>query len=42
VIVGSSIVQRIEELGDTPELVPERIGAFVGELRAAIEAAVKV
>jgi len=42
VIVGSAIVRRIEELGDTPELVPERIGAFVGELRAAIEAAVKV
>lgn len=37
VIVGSAIVQRIEALAATPAHVPATVGAFVAELRAAID-----
>jgi tryptophan synthase alpha chain len=41
VIVGSAIVGRIEALAEQgrPERIPAEIGAFLGELRAAIDAA---
>jgi tryptophan synthase alpha chain len=39
VIVGSAIVGRIESLADTPERIPEAVGAFLAELRAAIDSA---
>lgn len=39
VIVGSAIVGRIEELGQTPERIPAVIGDFLAGLRAAIDAA---
>jgi tryptophan synthase alpha chain len=37
VIVGSAIVGRIEALADAPERIPDEIGAFLAELRAAID-----
>jgi tryptophan synthase alpha chain len=39
VIVGSAIVQRIEELASAPGQIPETVAAFLGELRRAIDAA---
>jgi tryptophan synthase alpha chain len=41
VIVGSAIVERIERLMDRPAEIPEAIGAFLAELRQAIDAADK-
>jgi tryptophan synthase alpha chain len=38
IIVGSALVQRIEKLAGEPAAIPERIGAFVGELRRAVDA----
>jgi tryptophan synthase alpha chain len=38
VVVGSALVQRIEQAQDQPDQIPARIGAFVGTLRAAIDA----
>lgn len=38
VIVGSAIVKRIEDLTATPLDIPTRIGAFVTELRRAMDA----
>jgi len=37
VIVGSVIVERMENLADTPQRIPDSIGAFLGELRTAID-----
>jgi len=37
VIVGSAIVERMENLADTPQRIPDAIGAFLGELRTAID-----
>jgi len=39
VVVGSAIVSRIEDLMATPERIPAAVGAFVAELRAAIDGA---
>jgi len=39
VIVGSAIVQRIEDLAGAPERIPDTVGAFVAELRAAVDGA---
>ena len=39
VIVGSAIVQRMEDLANSPDLIPDRIGAFIAELRTAIDGA---
>jgi tryptophan synthase alpha chain len=39
VIVGSAIVGRIEANAATPERIDETVGAFVAELRAAIDGA---
>jgi tryptophan synthase alpha chain len=39
VIVGSAIVGRIEALADAPERLLDEVAAFLGELRAAIDAA---
>ena len=39
VIVGSAIVQRIEDLAAAPTRIPNTIGDFVGELRKAIDRA---
>ncbi|EXJ14688.1 tryptophan synthase subunit alpha [Imhoffiella purpurea] len=39
VIVGSAIVGRIESLAETPERIPETIAGFLGDLRAAVDAA---
>jgi len=39
VIVGSAIVQRIEDLVDSPERIPETVGAFIAGLRDAIDGA---
>ena len=39
VIVGSALVERIEALAATPERIPGEVGAFLAELRAAIDAA---
>jgi tryptophan synthase alpha chain len=39
VIVGSAIVQRIEDLAEAPSRIPDSIGDFVGELRSAIDGA---
>lgn len=38
VIVGSALVQRIENLRDTPERVPAEAAAFVADLRRAMDA----
>jgi tryptophan synthase alpha chain len=37
VIVGSAIVQRIEDLTDRPAEIPSAIGGFLAELRQAID-----
>jgi tryptophan synthase alpha chain len=39
VIVGSAIVGRMEELTDAPERIPEVVGNFLRDLRAAIDGA---
>jgi tryptophan synthase alpha chain len=39
VIVGSAIVQRIEELTHTPAQIPDAVGGFLAELRGAIDGA---
>lgn len=39
VIVGSALVRRIEALAESPEKVPDAIGAFVAELRSAMDQA---
>jgi tryptophan synthase alpha chain len=39
VIVGSAIVGRIEKLAEEPAKIESTVGAFLGELRAAIDAA---
>ncbi len=39
VIVGSAIVERVERLMDRPAEIPDAIGAFLAELRQAIDAA---
>ncbi|WP_295885495.1 tryptophan synthase subunit alpha [uncultured Thiohalocapsa sp.] len=39
VIVGSAIVQRVEDLMDQPARIPEAVADFLGELRAAIDGA---
>ncbi len=39
VVVGSAIVRRIEEGLDEPERIPERVAAFVAELRDAVRGA---
>jgi len=39
VIVGSAIVERIEALVDRPAEIPDAVGGFLAELRAAIDAA---
>lgn len=41
VIVGSAIVGRIEALAAEPARIPAAVGAFLGDLRAAIDGAVK-
>jgi len=38
IVVGSAVVNRIAELGRSPELVP-RVAGFVGELAAAVRSA---
>jgi len=40
VIVGSAIVTRMEKLAREPELIPEAVGAFLRDLRAAIDSGV--
>ena len=40
VIVGSAIVQRVEELGDDPDALAGELTAFVSGLRGAIDGAV--
>jgi len=39
VIVGSAIVGRVEQLMDAPEQIPDAVGAFLAELRSAIDGA---
>lgn len=39
VIVGSAIVQRVEDLMDQPARIPDAVADFLGELRAAIDGA---
>jgi len=39
VIVGSALVNRIEALQDEPEKIPDAAGAFIHELREAMDAA---
>lgn len=39
VVVGSALVGRIPELLATPDAIPARLAAIVGEMRAAIDAA---
>lgn len=39
VVVGSAIVRRIEEALDEPERIPDRVAAFVAELRDAVDTA---
>ena len=39
VVVGSAIVRRIEEALDDPERIPDRVAAFVAELRGAVDTA---
>jgi tryptophan synthase alpha chain len=39
VIVGSAIVQRMEDLAPEPERIPEAVGDFLRELRSAIDGA---
>ena len=39
VVVGSAIVRRVEQALDEPERIPDRVGAFVAELRSAVDAA---
>ena len=39
VVVGSAIVRRIEEGLDEPERIPDRVAAFVAELRSAVDTA---
>ena len=39
VVVGSAIVRRVEEALDDPERIPDRVAAFVAELRSAVDAA---
>ncbi len=39
VIVGSALVRRIEALAESPERIPEELGAFLAELRGAMDAA---
>jgi tryptophan synthase alpha chain len=41
VIVGSAIVGRIEALADQPAQIPDAVGGFLAELRAAIDQADK-
>jgi len=41
VIVGSAIVERMEKLAATPQDIPDTVGAFLRELRAAIDATVE-
>lgn len=37
VIVGSAIVERMEGLANTPQRIPDAVGAFLSDLRAAID-----
>ena len=39
VVVGSAIVRRVEQALDEPERIPDRVGAFVAELRSAVDVA---
>lgn len=39
VVVGSAIVRRVEQALDEPDRIPDRVGAFVAELRSAVDAA---
>jgi tryptophan synthase alpha chain len=39
VIVGSALVSRVEELVATPEAIPPALGALLGEMRSAMDAA---
>jgi tryptophan synthase alpha chain len=39
VIVGSALVSRIEELADRPDEIAPALGALVGEMRSAMDAA---
>ncbi len=39
VVVGSAVVKRIESLQSTPEQIPESVGAFISELRQALDGA---
>lgn len=41
VIVGSAIVGRMEKLAATPDLIPDTVSVFLGELRAGVDGAVK-
>jgi tryptophan synthase alpha chain len=37
VVVGSALVERIEQLGAQPEAIPEQVGSFLRTLREAID-----
>ena len=39
VVVGTAVVARVEENAGTPEALPGILGAFIGELRSAMDAA---
>jgi tryptophan synthase alpha chain len=39
VIVGSAIIQRMEDLAPEPERIPEVVADFLRDLRAAIDVA---
>ena len=41
VVVGSAIVQRIEQGLHEPERIPDRVAAFVAELRGAVDGAAR-
>lgn len=38
VIVGSVLVNRIAELADSPELIPEQVGQLIANMRSAMDA----
>ena len=39
VVVGTAVVARVEENAGTPQALPGILGAFIGELRSALDAA---
>lgn len=41
VVVGSAIVERMETLADAPQDIPDAVGAFLRDLRAAIDGVVE-